>query len=108
MFKDGDMIVIIKIVTEDELVFFKDVFKNSEGDTKEPQKKKQDFGMLKFIAKTESGNNNNFFKDMFKEVEKKKIFVFGNKQTEIKGGKCFKEVFKDKDMIVNKAKWSQS
>ena len=43
MFKDGDVIVITKIFTEDEVVFFKDVFKSSEGDTEEPQKKEQDF-----------------------------------------------------------------
>ena len=37
MFKDGDMIIITKIVTEDELMFFKDMFKSSEGDTEEQQ-----------------------------------------------------------------------
>ena len=37
------MIVITEIFTEDEVVFFKDLFKSREGDTEEPQKKEQDF-----------------------------------------------------------------
>ena len=57
--------------------------------------KENEFGKLNHNDKTKMRLH-----EEGQQEKKKEMFVFGNKQTEIKGGKFFEEVFKEGNMIV--------